>query len=390
MRRVSRKRAIWRWLSWSAGIGLILVGLMVVSLPLWFPWVARPVVKALGFEFATYRATTLTTFEMRGVRGVIDGVEIEAARMEGWLPTRWVWYRIFRSDPTRLEATVTDWEVRIRSSEEPRRPKEDRIDSTFEVIDVVESILAKVRFWVPLAIVGSGVVDIHGVPLEVEEAFWQEGRFTGTVRVPWFEGITRIAADVTTRRRMGLKANAEGLGLGTEVDLVRKPGAWEAEGMMSWEGNQIPVRAHFVEEGWLPGTARIESERLLVPSELVGLPEYGELMARMEWTWDGARFVLELDVEAAPEGEATIVRPPVAIAFRGQGDLVSGTVDELRVRSPWLGLELSDRVQVDWWSGRWLIEPAEVKVAIESGEIPGVQLEGLIEGRMELSEGAGS
>lgn len=389
LRRVSRKWAIRRWLLWSAGIGLILIGLMVVSLPLWFPWVARPVLKSLGFEFATYRATTFTTFEMRDVRGVIGEVEIEAARVQGWLPTRWVWYRTFRSDPMRLEATVSDWAVRIRRAEGPRKPKEDRTDSTFEVMDVVEQILAEVRFWVPLAFVGSGVVDVHGVQLEVEEATWREGRFAGTVRVPWFEGVTRIAADVTARRRMELKASAEELALGTEVILVRQPGAWEAEGVMTWVGNQIPVRAEFKNEGWLPGTARIGTDRLLVPSGLVGLPEYGELVTRMEAIWDEERFVLELDVEATPEGEATIMRPPLSIAFRGQGDLGSGTVEELRVRSPWLALELAGPVRMDWWSGRWLVDPADVNVGIELREIPGVELEGMVEGRLEVSEGTG-
>jgi translocation and assembly module TamB len=369
---------------------LILVGLMVVTLPLWFPWVARPVLKPLGFGFASYRATSLTTFQMHDVHGVINGVEIEAAHVEGWLPTRWFWHRILSRDPTRLEVSVTDWEVRIRRSEEHRERDHDRIDTTFGVMDTVERILAVVRFWVPSARVGRGVVDVHGNRLEVEEAFWEEGRFTGTVRLPWFEGVNLLAADVSTRRRAALKVDSEGLGLGVEVDLVREAAVWKAEGTMSWEENQIPVIAWFRDEGWLPVAARLGSDQIRVPSEWVGLPGYGDVRARIEGIWDDARFTLEVEAEAVAEAEqVSVLHAPGTMTLRGQGDLLSGTIEGLRLETSWLRLELVDRVELDWWNGRWLREPAGVDVRIDLGNMTVSGLNGLVVGRMELKEGPG-
>jgi translocation and assembly module TamB len=391
LRPVTRKRAIWRWLLWSAGIGLILVGLMVVSLPLWFPWVARPVLKPLGFGFATYRATSLTTFEMRDVRGVIGGVEIEAGHVEAWLPTRWVWHRIAGSEPNQLEAAVHDWEVRIRRSEEPREPGTSRVDTTFQVMDTVERILAEVRFWVPLADLGPGVVDVHGNRLEVEEAFWEDGRFTGTIRVPWFDGANRLTADVTARRRAIMKVDSEGLGLGVKVDLVRETAAWKTEGVMVWEENQVPITARFIDDGWLPDTVQLGSDQFRVPSERIGLRGFQDITGRFNWSWEGARFALEVEAEAVPETEqVSLLRSPLTMTLRGQGDLLSGTIDSLRVKSPWWWLELADWVELDWWSGRWLLEPVGVDVEIELGAMPIPGLHGLVGGRMELREGRGA
>jgi translocation and assembly module TamB len=386
-----RKRVIWRWLAAFIGIGLILIGLLVASLPVWFPWVARPILKPLGFRFEAYRATSYTTFEVRGVHGVIDGVEIEAGRVESWLPTSWVWNRLLGGDSTRLQTAVTDWEVRIRTPGEPRpEPKPDGVDTTFEVMDIVEGILAEVRFWAPQARVGAGAVDIDGTRIEVVEGLWREGQFTGTVRVPWFDGLTEVSADVSTRRRARLKADSEGLGLAAEVEVARHTDAWLTEGAIIWQGNQIPLTARFVEAGWMPGMAWLGSDQIRVSSGWLGLAGYGDLTGRIDWVWDGARFELAAGGAIRPDEERpSALRPPVTVELRGQGDLLSGTVDDLRVATPWLWLELADRAVLDWWGGRWVTEPALVDVGIDLQGMPGLRLDGVVEGRIGLSEGAG-
>jgi hypothetical protein len=64
---------------------------LVASLPVWFPWVLKPLVKRHGLEYARYDRPGYTQFAVEEVSGRWPRARFEAHRVACVLPTTWLW-----------------------------------------------------------------------------------------------------------------------------------------------------------------------------------------------------------------------------------------------------------------------------------------------------------
>src|SRR6266536_2763294 len=106
---VSRKK---RWLK-LIGFGFLGIAVIVLALPVWFPWVFRPVLARWGIRFEGFERVGYTRFALTNVRGDFQNTRFQAERIVGLLPPQWVWRRYSRSSSELLFLTAARWSVHI-------------------------------------------------------------------------------------------------------------------------------------------------------------------------------------------------------------------------------------------------------------------------------------
>src|SRR5204863_2388490 len=128
-------------------IGLMVAGLvaMVLLLPVWLPWVLRPVAKRLGVQYLKYEREGYGKFVLRGVTFKEDEVTVRAEKVEAWTPTVWIW-RWWRKANDVTYARVSGWRVEI----EPAKPGPNPASLSKSYRDVGE-VAKIVKKWLPSA-----------------------------------------------------------------------------------------------------------------------------------------------------------------------------------------------------------------------------------------------
>src|SRR3954471_18470548 len=84
----NRRRKLFRML----GVILLGLGILVLALPIWLPWVLRPILQRQGIRYATYERVGYRRFALRGVTFIKRKTEFKAARIEAVMPTLWLWH----------------------------------------------------------------------------------------------------------------------------------------------------------------------------------------------------------------------------------------------------------------------------------------------------------
>ena len=165
--------------------GAILAGILLVvvfSVPLWFPWLLRPVVEKQGIKFGTYERQGYGRFVVQSVTYSNPAVTFQAGRVEGFVPTPQVLWQYFRGEP-RTWARVTDWSVEIRKPQGPRgKSRADRgvSRSYWEVrraLGWVDDLLGK-------GVASNGTVRALGQTMQVPWARWDGGQSRPTSVFP--------------------------------------------------------------------------------------------------------------------------------------------------------------------------------------------------------------
>src|SRR5262245_47433443 len=112
-----RQRIIIRTLGLTLG-GLVL---LLIALPLWFPWILRPVAARYGATFSRYQRQGYGRFTVQDVTFTNKHVRVQAGRVDAPVPSVWLW-RIQRSKLSRPLVEVRDWQVITLPSTRPLKP----------------------------------------------------------------------------------------------------------------------------------------------------------------------------------------------------------------------------------------------------------------------------
>src|SRR6185295_16359000 len=89
-----RRKKVVRILLWLVLTLLVLV----VALPLWFPWVLRPIAKRWGASYAQYHRTGYGRFELTSVSFTNKDGSFHAGRIEAAVPSAWLWRHWFNAN----------------------------------------------------------------------------------------------------------------------------------------------------------------------------------------------------------------------------------------------------------------------------------------------------
>src|SRR5438105_3602971 len=139
---VSRKK---RWLK-VLGFGFLGIAFIALVLPVWFPWVLRPVLARLGFRFDACERVGYTRFALTNVRGDFQNGRFQAERIVGLLPPEWVWRRYSRNSGEEPFLTAAHWTVHLEHAGKVRGSAAAP-DSAFAVAEAIRGALPAWRSW---------------------------------------------------------------------------------------------------------------------------------------------------------------------------------------------------------------------------------------------------
>jgi translocation and assembly module TamB len=322
------------------GILTIPLGLLLLCLPLWFPWLAQPAARSFGFEFESYRRLGLTRFELTGVTGRIQNVHITVGRLESFLPHRWLWERWNLSSRTNLYASATDWSVQIhpRAETEPARPG---AQSTLQLLDQLDQLAQTLRSWMPAAQLRRGKIHFLDRTAALPEVDWSVGRLTARLEAPELTETVSVRLEATRPGRWRTEIEGAAPGLNVLAELLRHPNAWSLKGALNWHSNRVAVTARFNPGAWLPVEAQLSGQELRLPPEFNGLPHYGQCHGGFLLRWRDEAYTLKAHGQAEPLSSITNqIWPSLELDLNAHGDLRSAMVDTLEVRASWFTLQL--------------------------------------------------
>src|SRR5690242_5457443 len=92
-----KRRKFFRLLAFSF-LGLLLA---LAVMPLWLPWVLKPVVKRFGASYSGYERDGYSRFRVSGVTFTNQHAHVHAERVGAFVPTVWLWRMMVsaRSEP---------------------------------------------------------------------------------------------------------------------------------------------------------------------------------------------------------------------------------------------------------------------------------------------------
>ena len=86
----TKLRKVLRRLFWMSLVFLA----ALAAMPLWFPWIFKPILKSQGATYETYDRVGYSRFALRNLTVRQGDVVVTAQRVEGALPPAWLW-RVF-------------------------------------------------------------------------------------------------------------------------------------------------------------------------------------------------------------------------------------------------------------------------------------------------------
>src|SRR5439155_1870038 len=143
------------------GVGCLVLVVIALALPLWFPWVLRPALARFGIRFDSYARVGYTRFALTNVRRDAPNARFRCDRLSGFLPAQWLWRRFSPASPEEPFLTVAHWRVRIQTGEQPRPAKPSPLpNSAFAAVGRICGSLAMWRGWLTAASLSVGMVGI--------------------------------------------------------------------------------------------------------------------------------------------------------------------------------------------------------------------------------------
>ncbi len=365
------------------GFLVLLVGIVVLSLPLWFGAALSRFGRDQGLTFGSYQRIGYGRFALNQV--VVDrpDVQLAVSRVEAPSPLAWGWQRL-RGAVGPVEAGT--WTLKL-SPTEPRSPKEPAEPSGWPTVHgQIRDTVASLQEWLPKAKVGAGqvetgrgVVRVAGIAwaarrLEVREIAAEGHRLTVIVTVP--------AAPAEFGIEIAHLDRPVGLQLKATADTVR--GEVEA-----WQ-NRAPLELRFPAQGWTPTRATLQAREWTLAGEHIGTGAfYRTVTGSVSLAWNAGQFSVDAAVQGEPAESARRL-PPLRMVVQAQGTPEQATVRTLEVNAPGLTARLDQPValhRAQLLAG----EGATFAVQADLGAMPWGGARGRIEGRVQLrSAGPGS
>ena len=368
------------------GVFCLVAVTLIASLPLWLPWILRPVVRGYGADFSAYHRFGYGRFTLTGVTFTNAAVRIHASRAEAVIPTVWLWRHYFGAkEGGEPFLKVEDWRLDVLQRE-GRRAGRKTVTSLPTVLDEVQAVLAEVQDWVPLATMSNGVVNVQGQDIRIPNVRWEQGALNAHVSLPpRREAATvQITSSKTFPRTFSVAVPE--LGVQSQWKISRAADAATLQGEALWQSNVVYFTAEFDRKGWLPDAATLQARDFRLPAEVTRLEGYGDVTGSLLAEWKEQQYQITLTADAQPrENEKKL--PPLEAGIKISGDTNSFRIETATVSAPWLKLNLSAPVELDF-KGRLRGSPAEFQIVADLDHQPWLDAGGHVDARAFVQRGS--
>ena len=359
-----------RFLIWT-GVLLGIVIVALAALPIWFPWILRPVAAHYAVSYRSYDRVGYERFALGGVTFTNRSVGVRAERVELFIPTAW----LFRLQSNgRAFATAENWELAIRPQPTPTRRKRSVHAHTLQI----QTVVAQVRQWIPSASLTNGVILTQGERVTIPHVGWRGTNVSALVSVP------RITNSFAIRATTG-PTGPWRISIGTElitaaVDVMASSSNVTLKGTAMTGTNAIALAVEFGPEGVLPRNASIDAPAFALPKEMVKLDWLAGLSGSARARWNDPVF--EVDVAGSLESRTAAQLPPIQFQLRARGTTNQAEVYHFEMTGPGLMARLSRPVAVPF---RGQQPPAVLNVEADLSRQPWTNLTGTVHGQLTFA-----
>ncbi len=377
----NRKRKVLLWV----GVILLALVMLVAALPIWFPWVLRPILQRYGVRYAACERIGYTRFALQKVTFVRGNTKFEAQRIEAPIPTAWLWWLYFgqRKSPSGW-LQVSDW--RLAVSNQTKSAMVSSGSSAYETMRMVAADLQTVKKWLPEAALTNGTVEIDRSTIVLSRVNWDEGKIAAHLFEPKSGQAGTMQIDATTNLSWRASVRVDSLDLNSQLLIAEDAASVQLTGAVFWRSNLFDLTTRFGRQGWIPEQAVVTAKSFRVPAAAIKAKGYEDLSGSLEGRWENTRFVLDLNASAKPLINTTV--PPVQATVRATGDMRTVTIETAVVSLPWLKAQLTRGVQMDF-TGHLLSPEAVARIEADLAQQPWVALTGKLDGEASLRPGPG-
>src|SRR5437667_5310175 len=170
-----------RWFK-AIGLGCLVIVVVALALPVWFPWILRPVLARFGVGFDSYERVGYARFALTNVRGQFGNARFDSKRIASCLPPGWLWRRYSNPSDDEPLLTVTAWNLQMQPGGISQRTSAP--DSAFAVAEEINVNLSAWRTWLPTALLTDGKIQIGSNEVRVASAQWHRGKLTASGESP--------------------------------------------------------------------------------------------------------------------------------------------------------------------------------------------------------------
>ena len=358
-----------------SALGMAGVTAFLVSLPLWFPWVARPILRSAGVRYARYQRDGYARFTLHEASYREAGVTIYAERIQATVPSVWLWRLGFSRQKSQPFARADNWSVEFSAAPGPAGAV-GRPSSLYDEVQRLDQALRALRRWLPVAAGSNGVVRARGYELLMPSLTWTNGTLQARLQPRPGQPDT-LAVTLSPARPFQLQIRSEALPLQALVTISNSAAGLDIRQAGLWWSNRVELEAHFGREGSLPETASLRVPEIHLPAGALGLPAYGEVAGSMLARWQRDQFTLDLSAHVRPEPASEL--PPLELELQAKGNADVASISSAKLSCSWLSLQLSTNVNL-YYSAPWVREPVALRLAADLGRQPWLPLQGSMNG----------
>jgi translocation and assembly module TamB len=353
--------------------------LLLLALPLWFPWLLRPLARGEGARYAAYERLGYGRFALHDVTFTNRTLRFQAARLEAYVPSAWLW-QLGRKHHAGPFVGVKDWELQFLPT-----TRSTATSSTEEIQSVAATVHA-VQRWCPQGMLANGTLRFGSETLAAPSLTWSNGQVSARVYSPRLEAEATVDGTLN-RWPATVQLKSESLHAEAELALTTNLTGLDLKATGGWWSNRLELQAHFGPSGSLPETVRLMVPDFQMRGAQLGLPVLEQLGGTCSANWTTGRFELALDGKAQPVVAQTQIAP-VTVAVRAHGDSNAVTVETATLSSTWLEARLSAELSL-YFTGRLLRQPAVFEVLTRLDALPESEFHGALRGQAELQVSSG-
>ena len=355
--------------------------LALIALPLWFPWLLRPVVNHYGIRFGAYDRTSYFRFALSDVDAQFGNTRLTAKQFECVLPTTWVFKRLGGRTNASPFFTLREGELSVKPEE--RSTDESRGGFSKTLGEIVRAAEILDRFSPISELTNCRIVVQTNIVL-LPRVEWRAHRLNAVVQLPERRGEGLVMGDFNNSKTPRVSAAWNIYGLDAQANFTNVTAGWVVTGSAAWFSNRAAFTAEFPTNGWWPSHGRVEAAQLTIPAEQLRLRGYEDLTAAVVLTLISNRFDVQMSGAMRPDAVfAANGFPEGKFELAASGDTASVSVRQFWIEAPWLRAELANAIGVTW-RGELMAQPAQFRVVADLGKLPGVTMAGHVEGQARV------
>jgi translocation-and-assembly-module (TAM) inner membrane subunit TamB-like protein len=342
-----RAKRVLRFFIWL----LLVIVVLAVSLPLWFPWVLRPAAKRFGATFQTYERLGYAAFAVDNASYSNRNVRVTARRLE--------------FAPMRGRAAAEDWSVVVKPTGQGRTNALP--SSVHRVYQQVSKIISEVQHYVPRAALTNGYIETPKVAIRIPGVRWSEINLSGQAQISNALPLTTVTARIPSAAPVHVEFSSPSLELQSHVVVSNTPQAISIRAENRWRTNDFSIVASFGTEGALPTGASLTANGVV----------FGSAKGDLSFVWEENRYVVNA------EGAVLSEKEPVEFKARLTGDTNSARLGAAEVTAPWARAELQASVPLRY-KRPFVGTDAVVSVTADLTKQSRIAAEGQLDGQVWL------